>query len=888
MTRFPFCSFSGLTLALAATSLMAQSTNTGQFHGRVTDAQGRPLAQVKVLLTSPQMLMARTVTTDARGEWRAPLLSPGSYQISFSREGFVGTSLRNLRLGAGAALFQGVTLKPAAEASAVVEVTATSTLADKADTKTSMNFSSENLMQFTGGRSMASALSLAPGVAAGQGDGQVSIRGGQANNTQFTLNGNDIKDPLVGTVGGSFYIEDNVEDIAVVLSPQNARFGRALGGAVNVVTKSGGNTFEGSLRSEYGRGTWGARSRFQDFYPADQREGGYASDALERSWFVTLSGPIVNDRLWFSYGTQIKPATSSGSTMGIPDKRYRRPLRTNNAALDALTAVDPNGNDKTGYAALPTAAPQIRGWRIPGFDFGENFSNRNTYNYHEGKLTFAFNENHKVQFFGSHTKSESDKAGGGGLWLAQNSPSTSTNFQWGLGYNAILGASTFLEVQVSRLRNAAYYPKGDLSRDPQNNPVTLWLDMFTGPHTMSGLGKLTGTGQGSGVEEKNSQTSNVNLKLYRETFGVSHDIDLGLDLYRADIHSDSYFGGGFQEFRAGGLFANANGDWLIPTLRWVGPNKFGQSGSGLTGLAPTMMKYYAGNGQSQSGNTGLYLNDQISLNRHWNVMLGLRVDRTDVKDGVTGKSILPVATGISPRFVVTFDPRGDNTHVFKASLLRLTSDYPTSLTNNMFQKAESRMVRWGWGGVKGMNQPLPGTPGDMMGGVDMLGLRFVTYQDLVNPANYTQAFYFTDKTKSFQVDSGIRPMTNDELSLEYRRQYAGGSYLRMAYVYRKMSNLIAFAQDWGPDRADQWVRLDDFTGNGLQSMYSQVTRVFNSKDLWRDYHAVEMEASLKMTSRFQGRLSYTYSRLRGNDNAGEMAGSPVSYTHLTLPTKRIV
>ncbi len=851
-----------LSFALAGQSLVAQASLSGQISGKVTDEKGAPLAGAVVVLNAPQMMMARTVTSDASGIWRAALLPPGDYRIVVSKPGYRGKTAQGVRLGVGASLNQEFCLSPVQVESAEVSVVASAATVDKSDTKTSVNFSPQDLLELTGSRGASAALQLAPGVTSGQGGGQFAIRGGVAANTQFTVNGTDYKDPLYGRPRVQMFLEDMVEDVAVVLSPANARYGRALGGAVNVVTKSGGNDFQGSLRMLYARPSWRARRWAEDNNVSNaQRLGGNVSDEFTtREAHATLTGPIIKDRLWFSFGTKFKPESATTGTIGEPDKRFRRTRFSGIAAVDALTATDP-----TTLMALPTAASAIQGYGFPMTDWNKTFSNRSKFTYTEFKLTGAITPDHRVQVWSNKDVNENTYATRAPIWLDNGSGNKGESSLQGMAYSGVFGGSTFVEFQASRQKNASYFATGSQQRDASNTPIYIHEDSHGAAGTIynASLGQFAGTGMGNGAEEFNSSSMSLNAKLFRDFWGLSHDLDVGTDWYRSDIHSSHYFGNELEQVHVGGFYQNAAGNFLFPTIAFTGIGSNGQNADGMGGLAPVMRKFYSGNGVLDNLNQGFYINDQVTLNRHWNLMAGLRFDRAQVRDRVMNREILPVSTSLSPRFVLTFDLKGDSAHVFKLFALHSQGDYPASLSNAMFQKAESREIRWGWGPA---GQPMPGAANDN----GQYGVRFVDLGQLLDAKNYTVPFQVYDRLKGFNVDPNIKPVSVNEMTVEYRRQYASGSYARMAVVHREYGNIIAFAQDWGPDR--DWITVTDFSGVSDLKFRAPNHRVFNAPELWRKYLGVEMEMGGK-SGDFRYLFTYTYSRSRGNDEAGELRGA---------------
>ena len=133
-----------LALSVGA-SLCAQET-TGQLVGSVKDPKNAPLAGARILIRAPQLIQPRTVVTDSQGGFRAPLLPPGDYSVTVTKDGFAGSMATNLRISVGANIRQDFTLKPVTTASTVVEVVASAGSVDKTDTKTSTTLSAETLI----------------------------------------------------------------------------------------------------------------------------------------------------------------------------------------------------------------------------------------------------------------------------------------------------------------------------------------------------------------------------------------------------------------------------------------------------------------------------------------------------------------------------------------------------------------------------------------------------------------------------------------------------------------------------------------------------------------------------------------------------------------------
>lgn len=844
-----------LAMLLAAQTLTAQASNNGILRGVVKDELGAPVLNAMVSLSAPQLMGIRRIVTDASGGWNAALLPPGDYKITATRDGYIGSSAQNVHVGPGSQIYQALTIKHADIAGATVSITGTSSDVDKTEAQAVSVFTADELLQTSGGRDINAALRMVPGAAPTQ-MGLPSFRGASVEATQYTLNGVDIKDPIYNQPTGDFFIEDNVEDIAVVLSPINAKFGRALGGGINVVTKSGGNEFAGSIRATYSRPSYQATNYRQDITGT--------SEGLARQWYVTLMGPIVKDRLWFNYATQMRPDTQVYGTVGTLNG-LGNVQRTGLDSVDNLTAIN-----STTLMALPSAASQIQGYGLPRTDAGAQYSQTTKYSYNEGKLSWAITQDQRLQVMGS--KGEWKYGGqldGDDYFLAGRSPSKETHESAGFNYTAMFGSASFLEITGNTSSNKFKQNSGKLGRDPQNNPVRAYVDAFDtspDPSHVYGVDLLVGgTGRGNPAENFGSKNLNANLKLYREFWGLRHDIDVGAEWYQTHVYSSSYLGSNHTQFNVGGWYAKGgsyDGDWLFPTIVYSrdanGNDWNGQQGN--VGLAPVMLRAYDDDGLSLNTNASIWFNDQVTVNPKLNVMLGLRVDRTSSKDGKTHLDILEPVTGLSPRLVFTYDPMGDAKHVFKLSAARYQDAFPADLTNSMFRKAESHLATLGW---TGQNQPMAGDPNDPLHGV-----RFVDYAALTNPDNYRYPISMTNTIAGTVNQPGLKPQSNIEYSLEYRRALANGSWVKMTYVNKTYQNCIAFSRQWGTGY-DERVLISDFTGTGLAPLYTQVRYAFNSKDLWRDYNGIEIEGDFKVNEYFKWHLNYTYSRSRGNFTAGE-------------------
>lgn len=109
----------------------------------------------------------------------------------------------------------------------------------------------------------------------------------------FLVNGVVVNETVRGTARDLF-IEDSIEETKTSTSSISAEFGRFTGGVVNTITKSGGNTVSGSLRTTLNDETWRNRTPFELGLSTDSRV-----NRVTPTHEATLGGPVFKDRVWY-------------------------------------------------------------------------------------------------------------------------------------------------------------------------------------------------------------------------------------------------------------------------------------------------------------------------------------------------------------------------------------------------------------------------------------------------------------------------------------------------------------------------------------------------------------------------------------------------------------
>jgi outer membrane receptor for ferrienterochelin and colicin len=270
--------------------ITAFAATTGSLNGVVTDGTGAALPGVTVTVTSPQLQGSRSAVTNSSGEYNLSLLPPGTYRAEFALGGFDTVARENVRVSIDTSTRLDVPLSLGAVTEAIT-VTAEAVVVDPTQTTVQQNFGTQHLKYATigqAGRSYQTVLQQAPGVAGGS---NPQVMGANLGQNNYMLDGVNTTDPVTHTFGSNLPF-DAIQEVSIQTLGKDAEYGRAIGGVVNVVTKSGGNEFSGTFDGRY---TSDEFSETNDFYGDEQEYQNFKPGA-------TLGGPIMRDRLWF-FGT---------------------------------------------------------------------------------------------------------------------------------------------------------------------------------------------------------------------------------------------------------------------------------------------------------------------------------------------------------------------------------------------------------------------------------------------------------------------------------------------------------------------------------------------------------------------------------------------------------
>lgn len=273
-----------LALSLSPPALAVEVT--GQIRGQVVDPSGIGIPGLTVTASSPALMGAATATTDDDGYYRFPALPPGLYTITAKADGFFPYTATGLQVITGQSAELEVKLQPSTGAVSV-DVIAAKPVVDTHKTSSGAVLTRESMRDIpNGGRDYQSLTGFAAGVV---GSGNANVRGSFDDGNQFYLDGVNNTDPITGTFSQNMNY-DAIEEVQVVTGGMDAEYGRSLGGAVNIVTRSGGNEFSGDAQFLYSS---------KPLRLAKPLEGETFGDYQNQGLALNLGGPIVKDKLWF-------------------------------------------------------------------------------------------------------------------------------------------------------------------------------------------------------------------------------------------------------------------------------------------------------------------------------------------------------------------------------------------------------------------------------------------------------------------------------------------------------------------------------------------------------------------------------------------------------------
>jgi hypothetical protein len=882
----------------------ASAQTTGTIIGVVTDAStGKPVAGALVLAKSPNLQGEQTAITDDAGNYRLTLLPPGAYALAVQLEGFKPFERTDIRVSADKTIRANLSVVPEAVQLEEQVVRTGAPAVDVASAEAGAVVSQEFMSSVPVGRGYEAIAVVAP--TAKFDTYGVSFAGSQSPENGYIIDGLNATDPAYGTRGGATVLppaalrSNFIQEIDIKTGSYGAEYGRATGGIMNVVLKSGSNEFGGSVFT-----TWEPSSLFEPegqevgaageaiAYKSKPDEGAYTLD-----YGFEVGGPILKDKLWFY----------AGFAPVIQKTTYERYYRTNVLA-DPVTGACPAGSSPTGdvHGVTGQCVDDSSGLylqnKVDGSSTVEE-TGRETYQW-VGKLTYLVNENHNVTLSswgapGSRTQTD----GGFFNTTFYNAPSVRT-VETNDGMTSVQASykGKFLEKRLIAEVNAGWFntyttPVNTTAAgvDQGTAPQVEWLVpraltdfedsvACSDPNPEVALARcpvyayLTG-GRGGNFENTTNRYVGKASVAYHFDAAGSHNVKGGLDFerlnydVRQEVTGGSYYlylGGLFTAFRGYGNIVNPGigpgdvpglevSDWADDTSRVIWPQ--------------------VGKNKSQTDSIAYFLQDvwQIPAGSFGNVTLnyGLRLETQSMENLDFDSTGFDIKDNWAPRVSAIWDFTGTGRGKVGASWGRFYYAMPLDMGNRAFGGEISlryNLEEESCGFVDGVTRPgdydttnlyLPAAPG-------LPGCQVLTR------AGANNDFRLTGATLT-PADPDLKGQFVDQFGAEVEYEVlpdvaVGVVYQgrRQGYVIEDMSSNDGGTYYIGNPGKDTDIFLPDgtFAGN---SKYVTTVDPLTGREVEiqfpkpeRSYDAVTFQVTKQFSQNWLAQANYTYSYLRGN------------------------
>jgi hypothetical protein len=455
-------------LALALVVLLGSASSAfaqfdrGTISGTIKDPGGLVVPGVTVTVTNLDTQQARTTVTDGGGFYTVPNLMPGPYDVSAELQGFKKTSRSNVRLDAGASMTVDLALSAGAITEEVTVTAEASVLQTEVAVRKTVEAKDIELLSFSG-RNPIGVPALKAGVVGGNfnnagfaafSNGGFSINGGRPDENTIAVDGAvAIRTRSAGTIIGIQNV-DAIQEVQVLTANYMPEYGRASGGQIRFITKSGSNRYSGSASyffrdDSLQANTW---SRNNSSNPADQDPAPFDYKQYGYAFGGPVPGEMFRNKLFF-FGAQewVNFFQVQTSTITVPTEAMRRGdfselLGPNPFFSGARTIMNPLTGQPFPGNIIPAEQLSPNGVGIlnlyplptPGFQQGTNnaiLTSDNPQDQRKDNIRFDYRLSERNQFTYRYSRQNWVAIDGfrGGLPFARTDwerPNWTMNFNW--------------------------------------------------------------------------------------------------------------------------------------------------------------------------------------------------------------------------------------------------------------------------------------------------------------------------------------------------------------------------------------------------------------------------------------------------------------------------
>lgn len=333
-----------LAMMLFQGIVWAQQTRS-YVSGTATDSSGAVVAEVKVTIINKQTGSERAGTTNDTGLYRFAAIEPGTYSLHFERQGFRTVEINDVAVRSTGETVVNVTLEVAGASASIEVVESTVSMElQKADASIARTLGNREVKELplSAARDINQIALLAPNTFTAPGSTGISANGQRARNNNFQIDGTENNDlsvtlqviPLVPEAVGEYQYQTNA---------YSAEFGRNSGAQINVITKSGTNSFHGEAWDYY-RG-----SALNALDPDEKGQNLTRPARFNRNQFGgDIGAPIIKNRTFIFglfQGDRAFSGASPGATVRIPTPAgfaalSTVPLRSGQSAASRQAVLD--------------------------------------------------------------------------------------------------------------------------------------------------------------------------------------------------------------------------------------------------------------------------------------------------------------------------------------------------------------------------------------------------------------------------------------------------------------------------------------------------------------------------------------------------------------------